>query len=40
MIYPEQNSAYKTVMNKVLKDIILEYPACSYGLILWSHGSA
>ena len=40
MIYPEQNSADKTVMNKVLKDIIHEYPAHSYGLVLWSHGSA
>ncbi|GHT24954.1 peptidase C11 [Bacteroidia bacterium] len=39
-VYPEQNSTDKDVMFRVLSDIIVDYPAQSYGLVLWSHGSA
>ncbi len=39
-IYPEQNSANPSVMNTVLSKIITDYPAQSYGLVLWSHGTA
>lgn len=39
-VYPEQNSADPLVMNNTLSSIIKDYPAQSYGLILWSHGSA
>jgi len=39
-VYGEQNSANGTVMFGVLSDIINKYPAQSYGLILWSHGTA
>lgn len=39
-VYPEQDSTDPYVMNEVLLNIINEYPAQSYGLILWSHGSA
>ncbi|QQS51091.1 MAG: hypothetical protein IPM71_16270 [Bacteroidota bacterium] len=39
-VYGEQNSANGAVMFSVLSDIINKYPAQSYGLILWSHGTA
>ncbi len=39
-VYEEQNSANETVMTNSLLDIIQPYPAQSYGLILWSHGTA
>jgi len=39
-IYPECNSADATQMRKILEDITALYPADSYGLILWSHGSS
>jgi hypothetical protein len=39
-IYPEFNSADASQMRKILEEIIAMYPAESYGLILWSHGSS
>jgi len=39
-IYPEFNSADAARMRKILEEIIAMYPAESYGLILWSHGSS
>jgi len=39
-VYGEQNSANGDIMFGVLSDIINKYPAQSYGLILWSHGTA
>jgi hypothetical protein len=39
-VYPEFNSADTGQMRQVLNDIICMYPAESYGLILWSHGSS
>jgi len=39
-IYPECNSADAAQMRKILEEIITMYPAESYGLILWSHGSS
>ncbi len=38
--YPEFNSADASQMRQVLNDIIGMYPAESYGLILWSHGTS
>ena len=38
--YPELNSASASQMEHVLKDVITMYPAISYGLILWSHGTS
>lgn len=38
-VYEEQNSANGAVMSGVLLDIVTKYPAQSYGLILWSHGT-
>ena len=38
--YPELNSADPAVLNEVLQDAIVLYPAQKYGLILWSHGSS
>ena len=37
--YTEQNSCDGEVFHKVLKDITDYFPARSYGLIMWSHGS-
>ncbi|MDR2562323.1 MAG: hypothetical protein LBC98_00080 [Prevotellaceae bacterium] len=37
--YSEHNSASATVMEQVIRDIIKMYPAESYGLVLWSHGT-
>ena len=37
--YSEINSASASQMHEVLNDIINLYPAHSYGLILWSHGT-
>lgn len=39
-VYQEQNSANSDIFNKVLTDIIDDYPADDYGLVLWSHGTA
>ena len=39
-VYGEQNSACGVVMSRVLSDIINKFPAQSYGLVLWSHGTA
>ena len=38
--YTEQNSASTEVMSQVLKDVLNNYQAKSYGLILFSHGTA
>ena len=38
-VYAEQNSASAGVMRRVLSEIIADYPAQSYGLALWSHGT-
>lgn len=38
--YPEINSANASQMQEVLNDVIDLYPAHSYGLILWSHGTS
>lgn len=38
--YTTQNSASAEVMKQVLNDILKNYSASSYGLILFSHGSA
>ncbi|MDR1340734.1 MAG: hypothetical protein LBK58_11880 [Prevotellaceae bacterium] len=38
--YQEFNSADPASMNKLLGEIIEMYPAESYGLILWSHGTS
>jgi hypothetical protein len=38
--YPEFNSVDATQIRQVLNDIISMYPAESYGLILWSHGTS
>jgi hypothetical protein len=38
--YPEFNSADVTQMRQVLNDIVDLYPAASYGLVLWSHGTS
>lgn len=38
-IYPQQNSADANVMHHVLTELVAQYPAKSYGLILWSHGT-
>ena len=39
-VYPEFNSASVGQMNQVLMDVINLYPAGSYGLVLWSHGTS
>lgn len=38
--YPEINSADAVQMREVLDDITSLYPAHSYGLVLWSHGTS
>jgi hypothetical protein len=38
--YPEINSADVSQMQEVLNDIADLYPAHSYGLVLWSHGTS
>lgn len=37
--YTEQNSCDGNVFKQVLKDITDNFPAQSYGLVMWSHGS-
>ncbi len=37
--YPEQDSCDSLVFRNTLADIINEFPAEQYGLIMWSHGS-
>lgn len=39
-VYPEQNSMDKDIMGGVIHDVLDNFPAKSYGLILWSHGTA
>jgi hypothetical protein len=39
-VYQERNSADADNMHQVLSDIISDFQAQSYGLILWSHGTA
>lgn len=36
---PEQNSCDSTVFVQTIRQILDEFPASSYGLVLWSHGS-
>ena len=38
--YEKQNSADPDVMKNVIGEVISQYPADSYGLVLWSHGTA
>ncbi|MDR3367467.1 MAG: hypothetical protein LBO71_10955 [Prevotellaceae bacterium] len=38
-VYAEHNSASPDVMRRVLSELIADYPAQSYGLVLWSHGT-
>jgi hypothetical protein len=38
--YPEFNSVDTEQMRQVLNDIAEMYPAASYGLVLWSHGTS
>jgi hypothetical protein len=37
--YPAHNSASGAALRKVLDDAVALFPAASYGLILWSHGT-
>lgn len=39
-VYGEQNSADGGVVSDVISDITSKFPAKSYGLVLWSHGTA
>ena len=36
--YEKQNSADPDVMRSVISEVVSQYPADSYGLVLWSHG--
>jgi hypothetical protein len=38
-VYAEHSSVDADVMRRVLSEIISDYPAQSYGLVLWSHGT-
>lgn len=38
--YAEQNSVDPTVMQGVINEVMADYPADSYGLVLWSHATA
>ena len=38
-VYAEHSSATAEVMRRVLSELISDYPAQSYGLVLWSHGT-
>lgn len=38
--YPEHNSASAEVMNEVIASVTRDFPAESYGLVLWSHATA
>ena len=37
--YDEQDPTDPAVMQQVIADVVSQYPAESYGLILWSHGT-
>ncbi|MEG1544641.1 MAG: clostripain-related cysteine peptidase [Tannerellaceae bacterium] len=37
--YPKQNSVSIDVMRNVITEVITDFPATSYGLVLWSHGT-
>lgn len=38
--YEEQNSASAEVLHNLINEVLKDYPAESYGLVLWSHGTA
>ncbi|MBP3517424.1 MAG: hypothetical protein J6K31_03250 [Parabacteroides sp.] len=38
--YEKRNSADPDVMRSVIREVVSQYPADSYGLVLWSHGTA
>ena len=38
--YEKQNSADPDVMRSVINEVVSQYSADSYGLVLWSHGTA
>lgn len=38
--YEKQNSADPDVMRNVISEVVTQYPAAGYGLVLWSHGTA
>lgn len=38
--YEEQNSVSPTVLRNLIDEVVKDYPAESYGLVLWSHGTA
>lgn len=38
--YEEQNSASADVLHTLIDEVLEDYPAQSYGLVLWSHGTA
>jgi hypothetical protein len=38
-VYAEHSSVVPDIMRRVLSEIISDYPAQSYGLVLWSHGT-
>lgn len=40
MDYNEQNSADPEIMKSIIEDVIERFPAKSYGLVCWSHGTA
>lgn len=37
--YEERNSASPDILKETIEEVCLEYPASSYGLVLWSHGT-
>lgn len=37
--YQERNSASPDILKQTIDEVCLEYPASSYGLVLWSHGT-
>lgn len=38
--YDISNSATPTAVQTIIKDVVSEFPAKEYGLVLWSHGTA
>lgn len=37
--YEERNSASSDILRQTINEVCLEFPASSYGLVLWSHGT-
>lgn len=37
--YQERNSASPDILKQTINEVCVEYPASSYGLVLWSHGT-